>query len=135
MLTIPSHHKIHFVLYTACEMYRIQSSFRRKMTFNAADGLKPLKSPKSPLHTFTSEQVSLLLNQPNRHLMKGIRDYAIMLVLLDTGIRLAELCQLKMSDVMADEGYIVIPKAKAGNPEWFLSMLTSSHKTFTNSML
>lgn len=35
-----------------------------------------------------------------------------MLVLLDTGIRLAELCRLKMSDLMLEEGYIIIRLGK-----------------------
>jgi len=83
-----------------------------KITENVAGDLKPIQIPKRFLHTFTAEQVARLLNQPDRNRVQGARDYAIMLVLLDTGMRLGELSQLNVSDVMPEEGLIIIRHGK-----------------------
>lgn len=96
----------------ACQQFFKFLFLEGKMTFNAAEGLKPIKSPRRPFHTFTQEQISLLLKQPDRRLPKGIRDYAIMMILLDTGIRLAELTQLKIADILEEENLIVIRRGK-----------------------
>lgn len=66
---------------------------------NPAKGLKELKSRRAIVETFTNEQLEKLFKQPNLRTFRGIRDYTIMLVLLDTGIRLSEIEALDTYDI------------------------------------
>lgn len=81
---------------------------------NISPDIKPIKNTRRMLHTFTSEQLHLLLKQPDRSTFKGSRDYAIMLVFLDTGIRVSELSLIKQSDIFPEDHYIVIRRGKGG---------------------
>ncbi|WP_027091951.1 tyrosine-type recombinase/integrase [Cohnella thermotolerans] len=55
-------------------------------------------SPYEPI-CFTEAEVERILQQPNLRRFTGLRDYIIMLLLLDTGIRLSELSALLLSDL------------------------------------
>lgn len=50
------------------------------------------------------EEIDLLFSQPNTKTLTGARDRAILEVLYGTGIRVSELCQLKVNDV--DDAFI-----------------------------
>ncbi|MGG4141755.1 tyrosine-type recombinase/integrase [Paenibacillus algorifonticola] len=54
-------------------------------------GIGKEKSERSIIETFSNAQMKSLLNAPNRSTFTGLRDYTIMLTLLDTGIRISEL--------------------------------------------
>jgi site-specific recombinase XerC len=71
------------------------------------------------LHTFTSEQLHLLLTQPDRSTFKGSRDYAIMLVFLDTGIRVSELHLLSILIFFQKTVILLSAMEKVINPEPF----------------
>lgn len=62
-----------------------------------------VKSEQKMVPSFTKQQVLGLLNQPNRNTFVGLRDYTIMMVLLETGIRIQELLQLQIDDVVFSE--------------------------------
>lgn len=47
----------------------------------------------------TEQEVKDILRQPNRMTLQGKRDFAILLLMLETGIRKNELCNLKKSDL------------------------------------
>jgi integrase/recombinase XerD len=79
---------------------------------NISADIKPIKNPRRMLHTFTSEQLQLLLKLPDRSTFKGSRDYAIMLVFLDTGIRVSELSLIKQVDIFPEDNYIIIRHGK-----------------------
>lgn len=66
---------------------------------NPAFSLDTIQGPKTDIKPFTSEQVKALLSKPDRSTFVGLRDYMIMQLLLDTGIRLDELCNAKVSDI------------------------------------
>lgn len=57
------------------------------------------------------EEMELLLNQPDTQSRVGVRDRAILEVLYSSGLRVSELCQLKIRDV--DDHYVRI-KGKGG---------------------
>ncbi len=47
----------------------------------------------------TTEEAEAILRVPDRRTLEGKRDYAILLTLLTTGLRKAELCNLKIGDM------------------------------------
>lgn len=66
-------------------------------------------TPKAPvIETFTRDQIRVLFSQPNPKLFVGLRDLTIMTIMLDTGVRVRELCDIKVNDVrMSDEQILV----------------------------
>ncbi len=56
----------------------------------------------------THDEAQALLKQPDRRTLQGKRDYAILLTLLTTGVRKAELCNLKGKDIKTYRNQIVI---------------------------
>lgn len=66
---------------------------------NPALSLETIKGPQTEITPFNSDQVKALLARPDQDTFTGLRDYMIMQLLLDTGIRLEELCNAKVSDV------------------------------------
>ncbi len=68
-----------------------------------------LESPKSEKKlpsVLTLEEVEILLAQPDRNDIKGIRDKAMLELLYATGIRVSELVELNCSDLNLDMGYV-----------------------------
>jgi integrase/recombinase XerD len=61
--------------------------------------LEKLKTPKVIIQPFSEEQLRKLLDQPDKSAFVGFRDYTIMLILLDCGVRLIELLNMKTNDV------------------------------------
>jgi integrase/recombinase XerD len=61
-----------------------------------------IERPKVPhylIPSFKPEHLAAMFDACDLRTSLGFRDYAILLVLLDTGIRLSELCGLKLEDV------------------------------------
>jgi site-specific recombinase XerD len=65
-----------------------------------------IKVPKDVIPTFTAEQMDAMLKVCDRATARGFRDYTILLVLMDTGIRASELVGLTVDD--AHENYITV---------------------------
>lgn len=65
-----------------------------------------IKVPKFVIQTFTSDQLAAMLDACDLNTPLGYRDYAMLLVLMDTGIRAGELCGLALEDV--HEGYLTV---------------------------
>lgn len=84
------------------------------LTKNIAVELHVVKAKKLMLQTFTKEQVVSLLEQPDRKTFTGYRDFTMMTVLLETGMRISELCHLKTGDLFFKEQEIRITKGKGG---------------------
>lgn len=57
------------------------------------------KAPRKVITPFSEEQIHSLLHAIDTSTTAGLRDYAMILVLLDTGMRLGELIGLKKNDV------------------------------------
>lgn len=67
-----------------------------------------IKGEEVIIETFSEEQIDALLRQPNRHTFTGLRDYTLMLLLLETGIRISECVKIDLTDVHLKEGQIRI---------------------------
>lgn len=63
----------------------------------------------------TTREVSHLLAGPDRSKPEGARDYAIMLVMLRTSLRVSEVCSLKVSSITRGQGrWLIRFKVKGG---------------------
>lgn len=71
-----------------------------------------VKTEQKLIPTFTMQQALQLLKQPNRHTFVGLRDYTIMMVLLETGIRIQELLSLQTDDSLFGESELRIQNGK-----------------------
>ena len=56
----------------------------------------------------TYEEIEALLKMPDKRTLEGKRDYSILLTMLTTGLRKAELCNLKGQDIKTYRNQIVI---------------------------
>lgn len=56
----------------------------------------------------TEEEAQSILRVPDRRTLQGKRDYAILLTLLTTGLRKAEICNLKVGDLKTYRNQVVI---------------------------
>ncbi len=65
-----------------------------------------IKVPKYVIETFTPAQMAAMLDACDTDTALGFRDYAMLLVLMDTGIRVSELCGLTLNDV--HDGYLTV---------------------------
>ncbi len=54
---------------------------------------------KKETEFLTEEEVQAILRVPDRRTLQGKRDYTILLTLLTTGLRKAEICNLKVGDL------------------------------------
>jgi integrase/recombinase XerD len=72
---------------------------------------KLLKIPKAAqviIETLKEDQIKRLLDVIDKRSANGFRDYCIVLMLLDTGIRLSELANLKINDVDLERSYFKV---------------------------
>lgn len=71
---------------------------------NPFNSVKIPRPPVKVIPTFSGSQVEQLLKAINKNTATGYRDFAIILTLLDTGIRISELCSLKMERLWLEDG-------------------------------
>jgi integrase/recombinase XerD len=63
---------------------------------------------KKETEFLTEEEAQVILRVPDRRTLQGKRDYAILLTLLTTGLRKAEICSLKVQDLKTYRNQAVI---------------------------
>jgi site-specific recombinase XerD len=63
---------------------------------------------KKETEFLTEEEAQAILRVPDRRTLQGKRDYSILLTLLTTGLRKAELCNLKVDDLKTYRNQAVI---------------------------
>lgn len=67
-----------------------------------------LKTPERLVISLSDDQVHRLLRMPDKKTFTGLRDFTIMCLLLDTGVRLSEAASLQISDLHFAENHIKI---------------------------
>ncbi len=70
--------------------------YEEYIDINPFDKIKVPKPPKKVIMPFSQEQISALLGSIDTKSATGFRDWALILTLLDTGIRVSELTELKL---------------------------------------
>ena len=78
------------------------------MKNNPFDHVKIPRPSRKVIPTFTDSQIQDLLRVIDTRTIEGYRNYTIILTLLDTGMRVSELCHLKLSDVALEEGMLKV---------------------------
>ena len=78
------------------------------ININPVERLKLLKENQKIVPTFNDEDLQVLFAQPDLRTFTGVRDYTIMLLLLDTGIRVRELCDITVHDIDWKDNLITI---------------------------
>ena len=63
---------------------------------------------KKETEFLTEEEIQAILRVPDRRTLQGKRDYAVILTLLTTGLRKAEICSLKIGDLKTYRNQVVI---------------------------
>ena len=82
--------------------------------------LKNLPRPKMPsltIEPLTDEEIKRVLASINTRTAYGARNYAIIVVLLDTGLRCGELCGLTLDDVHLDGKHCYVKVMGKGQKE------------------
>lgn len=75
---------------------------------NPMAGIRTPKVPRLVMKSFSESEVRDLLCSFDRKTCFGFRNYAMVLLLLDTGIRASELTGLRLGDLHLEEGYIKV---------------------------
>lgn len=81
---------------------------------NPIEKVKLLKQDKDNSHSgFTIEEIKEILRQPNQRDYVGFRDFVMMNILLDTGLRINSLIDLKGENIDLQSRFINVPADKA----------------------
>jgi site-specific recombinase XerD len=78
------------------------------LSSNPASRLVQPKAPEYIVPTFTPEHIEKMLAACDQTTMEGFRNYVVLLVFLDTGMRLSELCGLRLSDIDTQFRYVKV---------------------------
>ena len=80
----------------------------KKISYNPMDLIEPIKcvvKVKKPLSDFEIEKIKIACEKQKR---TGIRNIAMINFMLDSGVRVSELCGIKMSDIDFDKNKVLI---------------------------
>jgi len=75
---------------------------------NPFDQIRIPPTPKKVMATFNESQTRGLLDAIDTASARGYRDYAMILMLLDTGLRVSELTGLRLPDVSIEQGLVKV---------------------------
>lgn len=78
------------------------------LNFNYSTKLKLVKVPEDTIKPLSDKDVKKMLNATDKTTYAGYRDYTMMLLMLDCGIRVGEAVQLKVDDIDLKQGLINI---------------------------
>ncbi|MBM7634928.1 tyrosine-type recombinase/integrase [Geomicrobium sediminis] len=79
---------------------------------NPMKEVKLLRNTKRIVETFTRDQIRTLFAQPDQETFTGMRDYTLMMLFLETGVRLNEMANIKVDDIKWQDGVIYIRHPK-----------------------
>lgn len=85
------------------------------LSTNIAPRLKLQKVPTDTIGSFTKEEMLLLLSATNQREFVGFRDYILMVVLFDTGMRINEVLNMLAKDIDFIHKSIHIPATHSKN--------------------
>lgn len=98
---------------------------RGLLAHNPSEGIRGFKTgdDESPHRALRREEAKLLLDAIDRRTALGKRDYALIMLLLRTGIRRAEVVALTLGDLVMEQGYhVAIIRHSKGNKRGFAKL-------------
>jgi integrase/recombinase XerD len=96
----------------------VRSFFRRlvrlkSLPFNPASDIRlPKRFQRLPKGILSKAELKRFLNTPDRSTVYGYRDYCIISVFMSTGMRTSECCDLQVTDIDFENGFIAIREGK-----------------------
>ncbi|MCG8401236.1 MAG: tyrosine-type recombinase/integrase [Firmicutes bacterium] len=75
---------------------------------NPAVRVEKLKTEETLIVALTGAQVKKILKAVDRNTFTGLRDYTMLLLMLETGVRLSELSHLKINNINFQEGTVKV---------------------------
>ena len=98
-------------LFSWCERMGMldQNVFKRVPRVKVGEKIKP---------PFTAGDVNLLLQSQDRESLRGCRNYAIILFLLDTGVRATECISIRLEDIDWERRRVFVRHAKGQKQRW-----------------
>lgn len=78
--------------------------------------LKTRSGQQTPIYSLTEEQITALIDKMNRSTFTGYRDYSMLFLMLDTGIRLGEIVKLKVHQVDFKQCFLLGVIGKSRRP-------------------
>ena len=75
---------------------------------NLLQGVPRPRKRKTAVSGLSREEIERLLARVPKHTLVGTRDRAILITLLDCGLRASELCDLTLNEAHIDEGYLKV---------------------------
>ncbi len=85
---------------------------------NAFARVPLVKLPLTIKEPFSPAEFQLLMNAQNRETLFGSRNYALLLFLLDTGVRSSECVAVQIDDVDWDRGRVFVRHGKGEKQRW-----------------
>lgn len=82
---------------------------------NPTSNIALMRQDIDTVEPLSEEELKRLLRVPNQNLFAQFRDYVIMTVILDTGMRINEICSLEKHDIDFIQKRIVLPALKNKN--------------------
>lgn len=82
---------------------------------NPTDNLSLMKVDIDSVQPLTEDEIRRLLAAPDQSFYAQFRDYCILVLMLDTGMRLNEICSLEIKDVDLRARQIILPAKKNKN--------------------
>ena len=105
--------------------YRSMKTFLRwywdEMDLETKNPISKVKAPRlteEPLEGISKEDFALLVSQCKRNNFYGERDRAILLFLVETGVRASELCSINIEDVNFADSSILVRQGKGRKPRF-----------------
>ncbi|MEW9672408.1 tyrosine-type recombinase/integrase [Ammoniphilus sp. 3BR4] len=87
--------------------------------------IKLMKVDEDTKEPLIEDEVRLLLQQPNQRLYAQYRDYVMMTLFIDSGMRVNEVCSLDIEDIDFKSRYIHLPASKNKNRKTRIIPLSS----------
>lgn len=84
----------------------------RMVVQNPMDSVKLVRQRQQVIETFSREQIHALLRQPDQLTFTGLRDYTMLLLLFETGLRVKELVNVRVDDIKFDDNMIRVRNPK-----------------------
>lgn len=84
----------------------------RMVVLNPMDSVKLVRQKQTVIETFSRDQIHALLRQPDQRTFTGLRDFTMLLLLFETGLRIKELVNVRVDDVKFDDNMIRVRDPK-----------------------